>query len=185
MTELMGCFSAEIKKPEHYCNAIQHLLDEHRPLEEQLKSIYYTASQIAYDPTRKDRHDLLHKLYNDMIIFRTNVQKHSYIEEEVFNSLKKYIGYSSGPIVIMEQEHERVDSNIQQFLEKCHTLSNDNRDDIRDIVHHISNVFHILTDHWLKEEEILFPLGEQLLSAHEKDELERFYLDKKSRERLA
>ncbi|MDG5789187.1 hemerythrin domain-containing protein [Evansella sp. AB-P1] len=173
MSELIGCFSSDFSKPDNYCKAIQHLLDEHPLLKNKMKDFYYIASHLAYKPTRADRRKLLDDLYNEVQVFYELMKKHAFKEEDyLFQLLTRYIGAENGPISSMEQEHLVVKENITLFIEKYTNVNINNPDEIREMTHYISIIFHTLTDHLLKEEEILFPLAEQLLSEKEKQQLE-------------
>ncbi|ADU31202.1 hemerythrin domain-containing protein [Evansella cellulosilytica] len=173
MTEFHGCLHSGIIKPEVYCEAIQQLLEEHTVLRKEMTNFYYLASQLAYEPKRKDRHELLKNLANQIETFHKNIVAHSIKEGSyLFDVVAKYIGREDGPIEVMEKEHQIVKRHLNQFLKKYPNINGNIPEDIRELTSHIAAVFHTLTDHILKEEEVLFPLAEELLSDAEKNMLE-------------
>ncbi|MBU9711482.1 hemerythrin domain-containing protein [Evansella tamaricis] len=181
MTDYLGCLTSGFQKPDVYCKALQLLIEEHAPLVKEMNEFYYTASLLAYDPSREDKLELLQKLYKQIELFSFRLEHHSKKEEKyLFKNISSYIGGEGGPVLVMEEEHLVVKDNLTQFLRKFPTICCENKDDIRDLTHHISIVFHTLTDHFLKEEEILFPLAESLLTNEEKESLLLTYEEMKA-----
>ncbi|UCZ52004.1 hemerythrin domain-containing protein [Bacillus shivajii] len=176
MTQFAGCMGHGFSKPESYCEAIQQLLDEHPPLREQMKQFYDTASEIAYDPEQEEVEQKMQVLHEQMTTFHNNIEPHSQKEEEhLFEMMVKHIGRQGGPIAVMEQEHDLAKENIAQFFNKYPKADLSNVNNIRELTHHVAVVFHTLTDHFMKEEEILFPMAETMMSAEEKEALLKKY----------
>ncbi|MCD8511007.1 MAG: hemerythrin domain-containing protein [Bacillus sp. (in: Bacteria)] len=137
-------------------------MNEHIYLKNKLDKLYHLASMLAYDPSREDRLLLLDKLYNALGQFKTELDSHSQKEDNyLFDLVAEHIGREEGPIVVMEEDHITAKAKIHEFLRKYQELDRENPDDdIRELTNYVSVIFHTLTDHFLKEEEILFPMAE-------------------------
>jgi iron-sulfur cluster repair protein YtfE (RIC family) len=133
-------------------------LEELKSLTEQIEKSYNTEQAFA-------------ELKTNVENFKAELDPHSEREEGVlFPMMGKYIGTVSGPIAVMEYEHEQAKSSIQTFLTKTETdqLS---MDEMKYLAGFVTNAYNILTEHFSKEENILFPMAEKMLSEKEKEEL--------------
>lgn len=178
MNEIPWYFSLNVEKPEQHCYAIQELVDEHAVLKNKLDKLYHLASMLAYNPTREDRLLLLDKLYNALCQFKTELDPHSQKEDNyLFDMVAEHIGRDEGPIAVMEQDHVTAKAKLHEFLRKYKEIDRENPEehDIRELTNYVSVIFHTLTDHFLKEEEILFPMAETILTDNEKKQLEQIY----------
>ncbi|MCT8137863.1 hypothetical protein H1D32_08910 [Anaerobacillus sp. CMMVII] len=76
---------------------------------------------------------------------------------------------------MMEYEHNTAKLNLKEFMEKVTVIKEENKNvskaEALEIFRHIKIVYLTLTDHFMKEENILFPMAEQMLSDDEKVEL--------------
>jgi regulator of cell morphogenesis and NO signaling len=105
--------------------------------------------------------------------FKAELDPHSEREESVlFPMLGQYIGTTSGPIAVMEYEHEQAKSFIKAFLEGAQTESISS-EKIKNLAELVKNAHNILTEHFTKEENVLFTMAERMLSDEEKEELHR------------
>ncbi|MDQ0257991.1 iron-sulfur cluster repair protein YtfE (RIC family) [Evansella vedderi] len=177
MAEFQGFCSLNVEKPEKYCYALEELVVEHIPLKKKLDRLYYLGSLLAYDPTREDKFILVEKIYNEMTVFKAEIEPHTYKEDQyLFHLVAGHIGREGGPIPVMEDDHELVRKNIGLFFNKHRELDRHSlEEDIRELAHYICVMFHTLTDHFLKEEEIMFPIAENILTDKEKKKLEEVY----------
>jgi regulator of cell morphogenesis and NO signaling len=83
-----------------------------------------------------------------------------------------YIGTTSGPIAVMEYEHDQAKANIGEFLGKAESgLAS--TEETKKTAELIQNAYFILTEHFSKEENVLFPMAERMLTEEEKEELYR------------
>ena len=86
--------------------------------------------------------------------------------------LEKYVGSDQGPVRATEEEHEEIDAYIGHFLH--HTLGDVSQLtflDMKKVVNDASEAFEVLTVHMMKEESILFPMVENILSTEEQNKL--------------
>lgn len=155
------------------CPALQQLKDEHGPLNEQKQQLVDMAQQIGQNDETADWKEALLTLRENVQSFLEQLDPHSQREEGVlFPMMAQYIGRTSGPIAVMEYEHDQAKRNIATFLEQTAHLSGAvDREAAKQLAFYVINAYHILTEHFMKEEHVLFPMAEKLLSAAEKEEL--------------
>lgn len=157
------------------CQALQQLKDEHGPLNEQKQQLVDLAQQIGENTDTANWKEALLTLREHVQSFLANLDPHSEREEGVlFPMMAQYIGRTSGPIAVMEYEHDQAKRNIAAFLENTAHLSDTvDGETAKQLAFYVINAYHILTEHFMKEEHVLFPMAEKLLSAEEKEELAR------------
>jgi hemerythrin-like domain-containing protein len=170
---MMDCHSMIENMPARpYHDAIEILIAEHPGLRAQMENIYI-KSKLIYTGDTNNLSDKLSELNNMLVNFITDIEPHADKEEgALFEALAKLIGREGGPISVMEAEHNtakklmrRFQANYGEWInsidgEKAKLLSGD-----------LMETMNILFDHFTKEEEILFPLAENLLTKKEKDAL--------------
>jgi regulator of cell morphogenesis and NO signaling len=148
---------------------LEQLKGEHPSLLSQLDGLYHLTQLIEQGvEVEKNFTELIHKVEK----FKSDLDPHSEREEGVlFPMMGVYIGTTSGPIAVMEYEHDQAKSKIGEFLEK----SGDNQtiDSKKNLAMLVKNAYFILTEHFSKEENVLFPMAERMLSDDEKEELYR------------
>jgi regulator of cell morphogenesis and NO signaling len=149
---------------------LAQLKREHGPLREKLAGLFSLTEKMEADiETESTFADLV----TGVKAFKAELDPHSEREEGVlFPMMGEYIGTTSGPIAVMEYEHDQAKSFIQAFLQKAETeqLSTEEMKDSAELV---QNAHNILTEHFTKEENVLFTMAERMLSDEEKAELFR------------
>jgi regulator of cell morphogenesis and NO signaling len=160
------------------CPALQQLKDEHGPLNEEKQALYEAAKQIGTNAEKADWKDELLQLREKVQLFLSHLDPHSEREEGVlFPMMAKYIGNTTGPIAVMEYEHDQAKRNIATFLEKTDALDEEvNKETAKELASYVINAYLILTEHFMKEENVLFPMAERMLSDEEKEELAKHIL---------
>jgi hemerythrin-like domain-containing protein len=149
---------------------LAQLKGEHVSLREKLAGLFSLTEEIENEA---DNEKNFSELKKSVIAFKAELDPHSEREEGVlFPMLGEYIGTTSGPIAVMEYEHEQAKSFIKAFLEKAEKeqLSSE---EMKDATALVTSAHNILTEHFTKEENVLFPMAERMLSAEEKEELHR------------
>lgn len=155
------------------CIPLQRLKDEHGPLNKMKKELFEISSSIE-DTEEAEWLEVITNLRKKVESFIDVLDPHSQREEGVlFEMMAKYIGKTSGPIAVMEYEHDQAKTNIGAFLMETENLT-DNllKDEAKRLASYVREAYLILTDHFMKEENILFPMAEKILSDEEKQELE-------------
>ena len=163
---MSGCMSGMATG--NLCAGLSQLKSEHIPLIKMLGNIFSLTEQIAKG---SELEQCFVELKQDVATFIAELDPHSEREEGVlFPMLGVYIGTTSGPIAAMEYEHEQAKSLIGEFLKKAENpqLSTEEMKILSEIV---KNAYDVLTQHFSKEENVLFPMAERMLTDEEKEEL--------------
>lgn len=165
------------------CEALALLKREHGPLRQQMDDFArlaetITAGTASADPAGMD--DAAAKLADlraRVKSFVAELDPHSAREEDhLFPMMVRYIGREGGPIAVMEYEHETAKQLLKTFLEAAEREPRPaSATRAGEIASHALRAHTILTDHFMKEENVLFPLAERLLNDEEKAELARAY----------
>lgn len=167
---MSGCMSAFGGMPAGELSiGLKQLKEEHPPLLAQLDGLYKLTHEIEQDSE-------VEKHFAELIIkveeFKDQLDPHSEREEGVlFPMMGVYIGTTSGPIAVMEYEHDQAKAHIGEFLTKVD--SSQSTEEKKNLAVLIKNAYFILTEHFAKEENVLFPMAERMLSNEEKEELYR------------
>lgn len=149
---------------------LARLKGEHPALRAQMEELYSLTQKM-------DQEIDVEANFIELIIkvkeFKGALDPHSEREEAVlFPMMGVYIGTASGPIAVMEYEHDQAKSNIGAFLQKAEVSESINEEK-KKLAELVQNAYFILTDHFNKEENVLFPMAERMLSNEEKTELLR------------
>jgi regulator of cell morphogenesis and NO signaling len=165
-----GCMSGLGSMPsaELTSQGLKQLKGEHPPLLAQLEVLYSLTQSIDQEAEIESNFVQLVKMTEE---FKNNLDPHSEREEGVlFPMLGAYIGTTSGPIAVMEYEHDQAKENINAFLAGG-DFSQSSPEELKKRAQLVQNAYFILTEHFAKEENVLFPLAERMLSDEEKEEL--------------
>ncbi|MEH6993387.1 hemerythrin domain-containing protein [Neobacillus drentensis] len=153
--------------PEALSKGLNQLKSEHPPLIAQLEELFKLTKQIEENDISENTFEELTMKVNE---FKAALELHSEREEGVlFPMMGVYIGTTSGPIAVMEYEHDQAKSKIHEFLEKAG--STQTVEEKKNLAELVKNAYYILTEHFAKEENVLFPMAERMLSDDEKEEL--------------
>ena len=152
------------------CPGLALLKEEHVPLLAKIDSILLETEQINKE---EDSLKNFADLKNQVEAFKVELEPHSRREEEaLFQLLAAYMDPASGPIAVNTGEHKQAADLLCAFLEKAGkdslTLT-----EIKEATVGIISAANLLKKHFSKEENILFPKAESLLSDEEKKELYR------------
>lgn len=167
---MSGCFGAFAGMPAvDLCPGLNQLIEEHRFLLKKLDGLFLLTDKIEKGI---DLQDNFSELKAKTTEFKTVLDPHSDREEMVlFPMMGVYIGMTTGPIAVMEYDHEQAKENIGKFLDNAETAETDEA--IRSFSMLVKNAYDILTEHFVKEENVLFPMAERMLSDEEKAEFYR------------
>ena len=110
---------------------------------------------------RSESHDLI-ELRTAAAILDNALATHSDIEETVFfPALEPHIG-DAGPLAVMRAEHEELDRYVSEMRDS---------EDVDYVKTVLRDLVALARSHFQKEEAILFPLAEEMLSEAELKEL--------------
>ena len=155
------------------CSGLKQLKEEHIPLTAQMEAIYKLTQSIDENEVEAN-YDTLQELYNLVKSFVSELEPHSEREEGIlFEMVAAYIGRTNGPIGVMEYEHDQAKMLLRKFLvEAEESTSTIEPNEVKNIASYAAKAYLILTDHFMKEETVLFPLANQLLTQSEKEILQ-------------
>jgi regulator of cell morphogenesis and NO signaling len=155
------------------CPGLERLKQEHEQLRKLKQRMFELAQAIGGDEEVQNWKERLLALRESVQAFVNELDPHSKREEEVlFPMMAQYIGRTSGPIAVMEIEHDQANQQLASFLTKTAELSETvDRDSAALLANEAIVAYHILAEHFMKEENVLFPMAERLLSDEEKEEL--------------
>jgi regulator of cell morphogenesis and NO signaling len=165
--QMSGCMSSfGGMSPEELSKGLHQLKSEHPRLLAQLECLFNLTKQIEADSGEETFGELISKVKE----FKAALDPHSEREEGVlFPMMGAYIGTTSGPIAVMEYDHDQAKAKIHEFLEKAD--SSEAEGEKKNLASLIKHAYYILTEHFAKEENVLFPMAERMLSDVEKEEL--------------
>jgi regulator of cell morphogenesis and NO signaling len=163
------------------CAPLAQLKREHGPLREQMEAYSRIASDlISIDDTAEAEaagwRSTLEELHQKVSRFISELDPHSEREEGVlFPMMARYIGRDTGPIAVMEYEHDQAKSNLKLFRTGMEGAAPESIDleKAQELAGYAHKAYTILTDHFMKEENVLFPMAQQMLSDEEKEQLAR------------
>jgi len=163
---MSGCMSGFGGMPQaELSEGLTQLKSEHPPLLEQLEGLFKLTKHIDQET---DVDHYFGELITKVKEFKAALDPHSEREEGVlFPMMGAYIGTTSGPIAVMEYEHDQAKSNIGTFLTKAEA-GQTSTDEKKKLAEFIQNAYFILTEHFSKEENVLFPMAERMLTDEEK-----------------
>lgn len=153
--------------------ALQQLKNEHGPLRSKMEAFYVKAQEIGQVSDVQNWVGPIRELSEIVITFEAELGAHSEREEGfLFPMMAKYIGRETGPLVVMEYEHAQAKMNLKSFKDSVNQLPEVlDEKQANEIAAYAINAYLILSDHFMKEENVLFPMAERLLTPEDKEEL--------------
>lgn len=157
---------------------LQQLKDEHKSLRENIDRFYEIAEEIEYE-SGSEVLELFSELFKRVSVFNNELEAHSKREDEgLFPMMDRRLGDKDRTIETMEYEHRKAEQHLRDFLDEAALVGEDiDEYDAQTITVYAVQAYATLTQHFAKEENMLFPLAERILSAEEKDELARLLRD--------
>ncbi|MEI7028087.1 hemerythrin domain-containing protein [Paenibacillus sp. y28] len=160
------------------CEALQQLKEEHVPLVQAAERLGRLAEGIGSGPDVEDWTLPLEALGREAAAFAEQLEPHLLREEAgLFPVLTLYMGRRAGPMEEMEQEQEHIRSALRRFHYALRQTEGTTADAgeaqaMADLVQEACMRFVKLA---AKEERVLLPIAEQLLTADEKEQLMMTY----------
>ncbi|WP_052947476.1 hemerythrin domain-containing protein [Aneurinibacillus tyrosinisolvens] len=149
-----------------YCDAIQMLLNEHPPLVARIHKLAEGAKWLD-DAADGQWNEGIQGLCEQEASFRIDLEIHSAKEEEgLFPVLGRHIGTQQGPIAVMEWEHSEAKRLLSAFEGQIK-----HREQAGEAAASLLGACETLLSHFAKEENVLFPMAQKILSEQEKEAL--------------
>lgn len=153
---------------------LQQLTDEHVSLREEMNRFYEITEEIEFE----SGHVVIQvfaRLYERISVFNGKLRAHSQKEDDwLFPMMARHLVENDNIIKVMEFEHEKAEQHLRDFLieaEQARPIVDE--DEAQAIAVYAVQAYATLIQHFDREEKVLFPLAEKILSAGEKEELER------------
>jgi regulator of cell morphogenesis and NO signaling len=156
------------------CDPLERLKSEHISLREKMSQFHDLAESIGNEPN-VNYNDQLSKLQQLVSFFSVELWIHSGKEEDtLFPMMARYIGRDVGPIAVMEYEHEQARIHLQNFRENTkHIQAAVEMEEAKAIASHVIQAYTMLSSHFTKEDTILFPMADKMLSVEDKAQLKQ------------
>ncbi|WP_404328615.1 hemerythrin domain-containing protein [Mesobacillus maritimus] len=156
------------------CAPLQQLKDEHVSLRAEMDLFYETTEEIEFESGHAVV-QLFAKLYELVSAFTNELKAHSKQEEEaLFPMMVRRLGKNDRIIDEMEEEHEKAEQHLADFLTEAGQAGmNLDEHNAQSITVYAVQAYATLIQHFAKEEKVLFPLAEKILSLDEKKDLEQ------------
>jgi len=124
------------------------------------------AAEIGQDDGIADWSGRLAELKRKVDAFVGELDPHSEREEgTLFPLMARYIGRQTGPIAVMEYEHDLAKTNLKRFREAVERLEGAvDAERAKEIASCAIQAHAVLTEHFMKEENVLFPMAENMLN---------------------
>ncbi|WP_313999500.1 hemerythrin domain-containing protein [uncultured Paenibacillus sp.] len=163
--------SQDSARPTDFMYAVGRLKEEHDRLNEQVKVLYTDALEAGRETDADTALRLLGGLRERTVAFALQLEAHSEWEErEMFPLVSDYFHKRTVPSItpsfwVMEKDHELALLFIGTFME----LTEDNVpaariDLIRQAASNMVQACLILQEHFRLEEELIFPLADEMLT---------------------
>ncbi|MBT4500589.1 MAG: hemerythrin domain-containing protein [Gemmatimonadetes bacterium] len=99
------------------------------------------------------------------------LETHACMEDHLlFTALEAHPGLASGPLPVMRQEHEWIESRLARVTET---------DDLNEARDSLLDALRIAREHFAKEERVLFPAAMQILGDERLEELGQQWAEKR------
>jgi hemerythrin-like domain-containing protein len=153
---------------------LQQLKDEHVSLRSDMDLFYEITEEIEF-ASGPEVIQQFAELYQQISAFANKLKAHSKREEEgLFPVMSRHLGENDRTIEEMEHEHKKAEKHLEDFLTEAEnagpTIDENN---VQWMTVYAVQAHATLIQHFAKEEKVLFPLAENMLSVNEKEELER------------
>lgn len=159
-----------------YSAPLKQLMDEHILLRAEMDAFYEIAEEIEFEsgPTVVQ---LFTKLHKHILDFNSKLNAHSKREEGgLFPMMACHLDEGDRTIEVMEFEHEKAEQHLKDFLNEAKVLGSTlSENDMQSLTVYAVQAYTTLTQHFAKEEKVLFPLAEKILSETETKELEHLF----------
>lgn len=143
---------------------LRYLMDEWHP-------IVLMFERDAY--SLHEAHEALKVLREKLQKFLDPLKNHKEKEEKyLFPLLSQYVGNEQGPVLAVEEEHQEIEAFIEHFFH--HTEGDLDKltfEQMKESVGDAGEAFEIITFHFIKEESVIFPMVEEILTPSEQYEL--------------
>jgi regulator of cell morphogenesis and NO signaling len=163
--------TAEPAHPTELSHAFDRLKEEHEVLKVSITSLEEQASSINSSQDPAAQLELLRKLRGETLQLMSSMKTHSEWEERIlFPFLHEYFDLSIGPTMVpsfwvLEKDHDLAEAYMESFVDAVETLAYPGEpNQLIGVAEHLTQACHILKGHLEMEEQLVYPLSEQVLT---------------------
>jgi hemerythrin-like domain-containing protein len=147
---------------------IANLMDEHEVVRKTLHNLNLAINSIKSSDF-KVTDEIQKRLRLIDQFFKVDAFIHFAKEEDaLFPILENYIPKDGGPIGVMLMEHKDLDYNFKQFHEVVDKIVKIDKSNFNELEYFGDGIVQTLWNHADKEDNILFPMANQVLSSEER-----------------
>ncbi|CAG7625862.1 hemerythrin domain-containing protein [Paenibacillus allorhizosphaerae] len=156
--------------PTELYHALVRLKEEHEALKQAIFQLEEQAKTVIRSCDAEMRVRTLRSLVQETFLLNTKLEEHSIWEEQIlYPFLNDYFHKSAGPSIIpsfwvLEKDHELAKAYLDAFTDLAEALVSSDDDKIVGTAEHLTQACHILKGHLHMEEELVYPLTEQILT---------------------
>lgn len=157
-------------RPTLFVEAVDRLKAEHDELRALLYNIRNKGNGVASASTIAAARARLQELRSDVTAMMKKLQQHADWEErELFPMLSRYFHRMYAPSIlpsiwVMEKDHQLAELFVQSFMESVNGYLAGQPIPVKETVSHLVQACLILTEHLNLEEEVVYPMTEQILT---------------------
>ncbi|MDD9266767.1 hemerythrin domain-containing protein [Paenibacillus sp. GCM10023248] len=146
---------------------VQRLKDEHDALKKELDLVQDKTNHLRGSD---EWTDLLREIRKQMAAFMTQLEEHEHWEEEeVLPLLARYANQGMEPSFItstwvMEEDHKQAERFVRSFNEIADQCMATNGKELKRVISLLRVACSVLNEHLLAEEEMFFPVADQMLN---------------------
>lgn len=153
-------------------SGLDRLKEEHLTLKHDLMELYGMARAVGLDDDVINWSGSMDNLRRKLTVFMNELDVHSEWEDHVlFPMVQEYSGEDMVYVSSLEADHERAKEQVHRFIEASSRLSAPVCcQQAREAAALLLDAYETLNSHFQKEEEVLFPIAEQMLT-----DMEQFF----------
>ncbi|MCF6093051.1 hemerythrin domain-containing protein [Microaerobacter geothermalis] len=141
--------------------------EDHHLMEEALKDLLDSIEVLKTDDANPS---VIQNLKKTNAVLEENLEKHLDEEEKyLFPHLGRHIGFESGPISVMMYEHGEIRRLYQEYQRRY--LDIESAKGKKKFILSAESLYQVLMGHIYKEDHVLLPLADKVLTDQEKEEI--------------
>ncbi|GGA09349.1 hypothetical protein GCM10008018_63750 [Paenibacillus marchantiophytorum] len=150
---------------------LERFMEEHVALKKELNHVQEMTSHMVAILGSEESKQLLQEIRKHMLTFMQQLEAHEHWEEaEVLPVLAEYAQMGVEPTFltstwVMEEDHKQAERFVRSFLEYVDICKCADRIKLKKAISLLSVACSVLSEHLVSEEEMVFPIANQLLSS--------------------
>ncbi|SDC17815.1 Hemerythrin HHE cation binding domain-containing protein [Paenibacillus sp. UNCCL117] len=158
-------------RPTQFMEAIERLKEEHNELRARLSDIRGQGERVSRLRSSREAEVKLKELRDSVGLLMESLDAHaSWEERELFPMLTRYFNKMQGPSImpsiwVMEKDHELAHMFVQSFYEAVDGCVEESENiHVKTAASHLIQACMILSEHLNLEEEVVYPMADQILT---------------------